>query len=149
MIPQIIEQGTSLAFDTGENNPSVKLCYWHGRQYNNTGYLYPMASSGNRDYNTGALITGNEDGQTFNPVVIMEWEYLFNAFWLSYYQLMQNPHEVEMQALATIGFLRGLNLNKPITINYITYVLKTLRYPLLNSGHIPTTMIMARKTPAL
>jgi hypothetical protein len=152
MITQIIEQGTSLAFDTGENEPSVKICYWHGRQYNNTGYLYPMATSGSRDYTTGALITTHYDGTgpgQYAPVVIMEWEYLFNAFWLSFYQLMQAPHEVEMQALATLGFLRGLNLSKPITINYITYVLKTLRYPLLNSGHIPTTLIMARKTPAL
>ncbi len=149
MITQVKEIGTSLAFDTGENNPSVKLVYWHGRQYNNTGYLYPMATSGAYDYNTGSLITGNEDGQTFNPVVAMEWGLLFNAFWLSFYRLMQAPHEVEMQALATLGFLRGLNLRKPITINHTTYMVKTARYPLLPSGPLPTTLILAKKMPTI
>lgn len=126
LIPRVKQVGTSKYFDTGINDPGLRLMIYHGKQRaacedgSELDKYYPMASFGRRDAN-GDLIT--------EASLQLDWygtDGLIATFWQTYINWLQRRRPVNFQKLLTAKDINKMNFSEKKRIQQIMFLLREI-----------------------
>jgi hypothetical protein len=118
IFPAIVQQGTSAVFNL-QNEPPLRLFFWHGMRQGRQG-LYPFASSLNYSY-TAEI-----------SELAITWPSLNQYYWGQWLQVLLNAETLKEKLMLNENDLGAINHSCKVRIENCEYIIKSIKILLEN-----------------